>query len=222
MPNFVIAVDGPAASGKGTLARRLALHYHLSYLDTGLMYRAVALSLLEKKLPLDDEDIVSRFAQSLDFERLDRRVLSEHFIGEVSSKIAVMGGLRAILVEKQRAFASRTPGAVLDGRDIGTVVCPHAQVKLYIDAESAVRARRRYDEIISKGGLASYEQVLADIERRDARDKGRLEGALRLAKNAHLLDTTKLSIETTFLTACALIDPVFKMRIKVVEQSGSE
>ncbi len=203
---ITIALDGPAASGKGTLARRLAAKYGLHHLDTGLTYRAVAKALLDKGLPLDDEVLAEREAGALDLAALDRKVLSVHGVGEAASRVAVMPGVRRALVEKQRAFASRPPGAILDGRDIGTVVCPDAPVKLYVTASAAVRAERRWKEIVSQGGEAEYAQILADVERRDARDIGRADSPLRPAEDAHLLDTSEMDIETAFQTACVYID----------------
>ncbi|EIM74821.1 cytidylate kinase [Nitratireductor aquibiodomus RA22] len=203
---LTIAIDGPAASGKGTLARRLAAHYGLRHLDTGLTYRGVARALIEAGQPLDDEAIAERAARALDLGALDRGVLSEHGIGEAASKVAVMPNVRRALVDKQRAFASAPPGAVLDGRDIGTVVCPDADVKLYVIASAEVRATRRWREIEAGGGSAAYTEILADIERRDARDMGRADSPLRPADDAHLLDTSEMDIETAFLAACRLVD----------------
>ena len=207
---FIIAIDGPAASGKGTLARKLAAHYGLPYLDTGLTYRAVADALLEKHLPLNDEDIAVNIAGTLNLSSLDRNHLSEHKIGEAASKVAVMGRLRKTLVNLQRGFCENGKGGVLDGRDIGTVVCPDADIKLYIIASPEVRAERRYKEMIGKGEKADYTAILADLKQRDERDMNRTESPLKPAEDAHLLDTTKLSIEGAFNAACALIDPIFK------------
>ena len=209
---FIIAIDGPAASGKGTLARKLASHYGFSYLDTGLTYRAVADELLKRRLPLNDEDIALKTASLIDFGSLDRVQLSEHEIGEAASKVAVMGRLRKTLVDMQKAFAEQSKGAVLDGRDIGTVVCPDADVKLYIIAAAEVRAERRYNEMVGKGEKADYNAILADLKRRDERDMKRAESPLKPAKDAHLLDTTKLSIEGAFAAACAIIDPIIEKR----------
>ncbi|MCT6860318.1 (d)CMP kinase [Bartonella apis] len=209
---FIIAIDGPAASGKGTLARKLASHYGFSYLDTGLTYRAVADELLKRHLPLNDEDIALKTASLIDFGSLERAHLSEHEIGEAASKVAVMGRLRKTLVDMQKAFAKQSKGAVLDGRDIGTVVCPDADVKLYIIATPEVRAERRYNEMIGKGEKADYNAILADLKRRDERDMKRTESPLKPAKDAHLLDTTKLSIEGAFAAACAIIDPIIEKR----------
>ena len=209
---FIIAIDGPAASGKGTLARKLASYYGFSYLDTGLTYRAVADELLKRRFPLNDEDIALKTASLIDFGSLDRAHLSEHEIGEAASKVAVMGRLRKTLVDMQKAFAEQSKGAVLDGRDIGTVVCPDADVKLYIIAAAEVRAERRYNEMVGKGEKADYNAILADIKRRDERDMKRAESPLKPAKDAHLLDTTKLSIEGAFAAACAIIDPIIEKR----------
>lgn len=209
---FIIAIDGPAASGKGTLARKLASHYGFSYLDTGLTYRAVADQLLKRRFPLNDEDIALKTASLIDFGSLDRAHLSEHEIGEAASKVAVMGRLRKTLVDMQKAFAEQSKGAVLDGRDIGTVVCPDADVKLYIIATPEVRAERRYNEMVGKGEKVDYNAILADLKRRDERDMKRAESPLKPAKDAHLLDTTKLSIEGAFAAACAIIDPIIEKR----------
>ena len=203
---IVIAVDGPAAAGKGTLSRLLASHYGLHHLDTGLTYRATAKALLDRGLPLDDEDLAADIARTLDLGHLDRSVLSAHDIGEAASKVAVMPKVRRALVEAQRTFAATPPGAVLDGRDIGTVVCPNALIKFYVTASPEVRARRRHDEITASGGSADLDGILADIIKRDARDSERADSPLRPASDAHLLDTTKMSIETAFEAARILMD----------------
>jgi len=202
----VIAIDGPAASGKGTLARRIAAHYGLRHLDTGLTYRAVAHALLAADAPLDDEARAIEAAETLDLAAMDRTILADHGVGEAASRIAVMPGVRRALVARQRAFAATPPGAVLDGRDIGTVVCPDAPVKLYVTAGAPERARRRYHEILAGGGEADEAAILADIERRDARDMGRSDSPLRPANDAHLLDTSDMTIEAAFQAARAIID----------------
>ncbi|QDZ00131.1 (d)CMP kinase [Nitratireductor mangrovi] len=204
--SLIIAIDGPAASGKGTLARRLAVRYGLRHLDTGLTYRAVGHALLADGKPLDDEALALEAARGIDPGALDRTVLSQHSVGEAASKVAVMPRVRQVLVEKQRAFAAAPPGAVLDGRDIGTVVCPDAAVKLYVTAGAEVRATRRYREIVDGGGTADYAAILADIERRDARDMGRADSPLKPAADAHLLDTSEMDIEAAFRAAKAIID----------------
>lgn len=201
-----IAIDGPAASGKGTLARRLAVHYGFHHLDTGLTYRGVANALLEGNMPLDNEDMACLVAEQLDLGSLDKDILSAHEIGEAASQIAVMSTVRAVLVDAQRKFANKEPGAVLDGRDIGTVVCPEAEVKLYITASPEKRAQRRFREVEQKGSGAPYEQILADIIKRDERDMGRADSPLKPAENAHLIDTSEMSIETAFNTALSIID----------------
>lgn len=203
---FTIAIDGPAGAGKGTLATRLADYYHLPHLDTGLTYRAVAHTLLAKGWPLGDEPHAIEAARLVDLTKLDRTVLSAHAVGEAASKVAVIPEVRRILVEKQRAFAAQASGAVLDGRDIGTVVCPGATVKLYVTASAEVRARRRLAEIEANDGAGDFATILADIKRRDERDMGRADSPLKPASDAHLLDTTEMDIETAFLAAKTLID----------------
>jgi cytidylate kinase len=210
--NFVIAIDGPAASGKGTMARRLAEAYGFVHLDTGLTYRAVARALLDEGLPLDDEALAEEYALKVDLAALDRESLSVHAVGEAASKVAVMPAVRRVLVEKQREFAATPPGAVLDGRDIGTVVCPDAQVKLYVTASAEVRAARRADEIVANGGAADAPAILEDIRRRDARDMSRADSPLKPAADAHLLDTSEMDIETAFLAAKAYIDEALAKR----------
>ena len=207
---FTIAIDGPAAAGKGTLSRRIAEVYGFHHLDTGLTYRATAKALLDRGLPLDDEAVAAEVARNLDLAGLDRAVLSAHGIGEAASKIAVMPSVRRALVEAQRGFAAREPGTVLDGRDIGTVVCPDAPVKLYVTASAEVRAKRRHDEIIASGGMADFDTILDDIRRRDERDMGRTDSPLKPADDAHLLDTSEMSIEAAFSAAKSFIDAALK------------
>ena len=211
-PPFIIAIDGPAGAGKGTLATRLADYYHLNHLDTGLTYRAVAHALLSHGLPLENASAAETAARQVDLTRLDRATLSAHAVGEAASKVAVIAAVRRALVEKQRDYAKLAPGAVLDGRDIGTVVCPNADVKLYVTASASVRARRRLDEIEGNGGRADFAEILADIERRDARDMGRADSPLKPAADAHLLDTSEMDIEAAFLAAKAIIDEAMAAR----------
>lgn len=203
---MIIAIDGPAAAGKGTLSRRIAETYGFHHLDTGLTYRATAKALLDAGLPLTDEAIAEGVALNLDLGGLDRDILSAHHIGEAASKIAVMPAVRRALVEAQRSFSARLPGTVLDGRDIGTVVCPQAAVKLYVTASPEVRARRRYDEILAKGLEADFDAIFTDVKTRDERDMGRADSPLKPAEDAHLLDTSEMSIEAAFLAAKTLID----------------
>lgn len=204
--SFVIAIDGPAASGKGTISRRLARENGFHHLDTGLTYRAVAKALLDKNLPLDDVNIAEQVAKDLDLSGLDANVLAVHEIGNAASKVAVMPSVRKILVKAQQDFSRRPPGAVLDGRDIGTVVCPDADVKIFVTANADVRAKRRYDEAISKGRDLNYDDVLSDIIARDARDSQRKDSPMRQADDALLLDTSKMDIETAFQAAKAMVD----------------
>ena len=211
---LIIAIDGPAASGKGTLARRLADKYRLPHLDTGLTYRALAKALIDKGLPLGEEDIAVKTAKSIDLAKLDRDILGAHDIGEGASKVAVIPAVRRILVAKQRAFANQPGGAVLDGRDIGTVVCRDALVKLYVTASAEVRAKRRFDEELMRSGDADYETILEDVERRDARDMGRTDSPLKPASDAHLLDTSTMDIETAFREAVSIIDKKLASRHK--------
>ena len=204
--SILIAIDGPAASGKGTLARRLADYFHLPHLDTGLTYRAVAHALISHGLPLDNVSAAETAARQVDLARLDKHALSAHAVGDAASRVAVIPE-RAQDPGRQAARLCRdAAGAVLDGRDIGTVVCPDADVKLYVTASAEVRAGRRLRDIESRGGTADFGEILADIERRDARDMGRADSPLRPAADAHLLDTSEMSIETAFLAAKALID----------------
>jgi cytidylate kinase len=206
----VIAIDGPAAAGKGTLSRRIAEAYGFHHLDTGLTYRATAKALIDAGLALDDEAVAETMAREVELAGLDRDVLSAHDIGEAASRIAVMPKVRRALVEAQQAFSKRVPGTVLDGRDIGTVVCPDAPVKFYVTASPEVRARRRYDEIVARGDAADYDHVFADVKKRDERDMGRADSPLKPASDAHLLDTSEMSIEAAFRAAKAIIDAALK------------
>lgn len=210
---LTIAVDGPAASGKGTLSRRLARHFGLNYLDTGSLYRAVALSALENNVPLDDEVALSKVANSLGDEILSNPRLREPGVGEAASKIASLQAVRDTLLNFQRQIAETAPGAVLDGRDIGTVVCPEADVKLFVTASSEVRAERRFKELLSKGQDVTYDDIFAEIERRDARDSSRSAAPLVKAADAHLLDTTNLDIEKALDAAVLLVNQAIKAKI---------
>lgn len=200
---ITIAIDGPAASGKGTLARRLAAHFGLPHLDTGLIYRAVGNALLQVGLPLDEEVLAQEVAGNIDLGALDRTALSVHEIGEAASRVAAMPGVRSVLLKAQRDFAANSPGAVLDGRDIGTVVLPDADVKLFITASPEVRARRRHEEMLTRGRDIAYEDVLDDLKKRDARDMSRADAPLRPADDAYLIDTSEMDIEAAFSAALA-------------------
>jgi len=202
----IVAIDGPAASGKGTLARRLARHYGLAYLDSGSLYRAVARDMLAAGADLADPEAAARTARALDPASLDDPALRQHRVGEAASIVAQHPQVRAVLLDRQRALANEAPGAVLDGRDIGTVVCPDADVKLFVVASAEERARRRHLELRESGDGAPYEKVLEEIKRRDARDRDRAAAPLAQAPDAHLLDTTILDIEAAFKAAVELID----------------
>jgi cytidylate kinase len=198
---MIIAIDGPAASGKGTLARRIAAHFRLAHLDTGLLYRAVARDVRKAGGALDDPAAAAAAAASLDPESLSDPGLRDHGLGEAASVVARIPQVRAAMLGYQRAFARRPEGAVLDGRDIGTVVCPDADVKLYVTASPEVRADRRYREKLDRGEPSTLQAVLEDIRRRDARDGGREASPMRRAADAFLLDTSNLDIEAAFDTA---------------------
>jgi len=202
---MIIAIDGPAASGKGTLAKRVAAYFGFACLDTGLLYRAVARDLRAAEQPLDDVAAAEWAARSLDPASLDDASLRHPGVGEAASMVAKIPGVRAALLAVQREFAAQEPGAVLDGRDIGTVVCPDADVKLFIKAQVEIRARRRYEELKKRGEPVTYERVLETIKARDARDSGRADAPMAIAPDALLLDTTNLDIEAAFDAAVGLI-----------------
>lgn len=185
---FTIAIDGPAAAGKGTISKAVAEHFGFAHLDTGLLYRAVGAKTLL------GVDAISA-AKELTAEDLDSGDLRTPDVAQAASKVAVVAEVRAALVDFQRAFARRAGGAVLDGRDIGTVICPNAEAKLFVTASAKVRAERRYLELSAKGDPSTREQVLADVIERDARDMDRAEAPLKPAKDAVILDTSLLSIE---------------------------
>jgi cytidylate kinase len=202
---MIIAVDGPAASGKGTIARALARHYGLPHLDTGLLYRAVALTVLRNELdPAKEADAVA----SCDFDAglLDDPELRGDAVGQAASIVSAHPLVRAALLQRQRRFAQQPGGAVLDGRDIGTVIAPEAAVKLFVKATPMIRARRRHEELKRAGSTLTYDRVLADIRARDARDSARSIAPLVQAADAALLDTSFLSIEAAVQKAIALVD----------------
>jgi cytidylate kinase len=205
---MIIAIDGPAASGKGTLGKRLAAHYGLRHLDTGLIYRAVTKALVDAGDRLDDVDRAVAAAKALDPDGFDEKALKSHAIGEAASIVSALPEVRAALLAFQRDFGRAPPGAVLDGRDIGTVIFPDAEVKIYVDASPEVRARRRAAEIAGAGGSVSEAEVLADIRRRDERDTRRAAAPLRAAPDAHLLDTSHLDIDAAFRAAIDIVEAV--------------
>jgi cytidylate kinase len=203
---MIIAIDGPAASGKGTLAKRVAAHYGLHYLDTGALYRAVARDTLAHGGDLTDAGAAAQAASRLDWATLSDPSLRTARLGESASIVARHPDVRAVLLEFQREFAKAPPGAVIDGRDIGTVICPDAEVKLFVTATPEERAHRRFLELAQSGTEVAESEVLADIKRRDDRDRTRGEAPLRQAEDAVLLDTTNLAIDAAFRAAIDLIE----------------
>ena len=203
---MIIAIDGPAASGKGTLGKRVAAHYGLAYLDTGQLYRAVARDTLAAGDDPSDAAAALKAAQALNPQSLDDSSLRTPELGEAASLVARHPRVRETLRAYQRAFTRRKPGAVIDGRDIGTIICPDADVKLFVTAAPEERARRRYLELKQNGAKVTPGEVLADIEARDERDQNRATAPLRMAEDAVLLDTTKLDIDAAFRVAIDVID----------------
>jgi len=197
--SFTVAIDGPAASGKGTISRAVAAHFGLAHLDTGLLHRAVGKRMLEGEAP-------EVAASALTSENLkDPDALRGADVAQAASKVAAIPEVRAALVDFQRAFASRAGGAVLDGRDIGTVICPDAAAKLFVTATAEVRARRRHAELRARGVETSYEAVLADVHERDERDAGRSTAPMIVAPDAVLLDTSVLSIDEAVAAAIGAV-----------------
>lgn len=203
---FTVAIDGPAASGKGTISRAVAVAFGFAYLDTGLLYRAVGARVLEGVSP-------EEAARALVPEDLESDALRTPDVAQAASRVAAVPEVRAALVDFQRSFAARAGGAVLDGRDIGTVICPGAQVKLFVTASREVRAQRRCAELQGNGHKVSFEEVLADVTARDARDMGRADAPLKPAQDAVEIDTTEMAIEDAVAAAVALI------KAKRVDQS---
>ncbi|MCD0422121.1 (d)CMP kinase [Rubrivivax sp. JA1024] len=203
---MIIAIDGPAASGKGTLAKRLAAHYDLRHLDTGLIYRAVGKAMLDAGADLTDEVRAAEVARTLDPARFDDPALKSQAAGEAASVVSAHPQVRAALVEFQQRFAATPPGAVLDGRDIGTVICPDADVKIFVVASAEVRAHRRFLEAQSRGEPADEAVILADILKRDERDQNRAAAPLKQAPDAVLLDNSKLDIAAGVEAAIAIVE----------------
>jgi CMP/dCMP kinase len=203
---MIIAIDGPAASGKGTLGKRLAAHYGLRHLDTGLLYRAVAQAMIDAGHDPTDQKRAAAAAHALDPARFDEAALKRHAIGEAASIVSAMPEVRAALLAFQREFAATPPGAVLDGRDIGTVIAPGADVKIFVVAAPQARARRRYLELKARGESVNETEILADIQKRDERDRSRAVAPLLRAPDAHLLDTTHLDIDAAVRAAVAIVE----------------
>lgn len=203
---MIIALDGPAASGKGTLARRLAQHFDLPHLDTGLLYRATARALIDAGERLDDDVRAVAAARGLALTDFDEERLRGREMGEAASVVAALPPVRQALFDIQRSFASRPGGAVLDGRDIGTVICPDAQVKIFVTASPETRANRRALELANRGEKVDYASILDDIRRRDERDSRRSAAPLVVPPDAVVLDTTQLDIESAFRAALDIVE----------------
>ena len=201
---LLIAVDGPAASGKGTIARALAAHFDLPHMDTGLLYRAVALNLWRWVGDPSSEFEALRACDDLGFDHGDEELRSEP-VSRIASRVSAYPSVRAALLERQRDFARQDGGAVLDGRDIGTVIAPDADVKLFVTASAQVRAQRRMRELLARGAPAHYEDVLLDIRARDERDSHRAVAPLRMADDAALLDTSDMDVDEALAAAIALV-----------------
>ena len=212
---MIIAIDGPAASGKGTLAKRLAQHYGYRHLDTGVIYRAVAYALMSTGADLRDEGLAVSAALALDPQKFDDPALKSQQVGEGASVVSAIPRVREVLVDFQQQFAATPPGAVLDGRDIGTVICPHADVKIFVVADPKVRAQRRTEEVRARGEAADEAAVLADILKRDERDRNRSVAPLKQAVDAYLLDNTNLDIETGVRAAIDIVEAVRAGRQRV-------
>lgn len=203
---MIIAIDGPAASGKGTIARKLAARLGLPHLDTGLLYRATARALIDHGRGLGDRDAAVSAARGLALADFDEAALRSREMSEAASIVAAIPEVRAALVELQRRFARRPEGALLDGRDIGTAICPDADCKIFVTATAETRATRRALELRSRGEKVDYGAVLEDIRRRDERDSSRAAAPLRAAEDAMVLDTTKLDVEAAFEAALAIVE----------------
>jgi cytidylate kinase len=203
---LIIAIDGPAASGKGTLARRLADHYRLPHLDTGLLYRATARALLDQGAKLDDVEKAVSSARGLALLDFDEERLRGREMGEAASVVAAIPQVRAALIDLQQAFSARKSGAVLDGRDIGTVIAPDATVKIFVTASPEARAQRRALELHGRGEKVDYAAILDDIRKRDKRDSERSLAPLKPAPEAKVLDTTDLNVESAFASALAIVE----------------
>ena len=205
-PPFVIAVDGPAASGKGTISSDLSLHYGLPMLDTGLLYRAVGVVLKRQGGDLDDAAAAAQVARDLQAGDLDDDDFRTREAGECASRVAVHPAVRAALLDLQQVFARRTEGSVIDGRDIGTVIAPEAPAKLYVTADPEVRAERRFKQLKGRGEDVTFLEILEDIRRRDERDGGRSDAPMVQAPDAVLLDTSQMTIESATDAARRIVE----------------
>lgn len=218
---MIVAIDGPAASGKGTLARRLAQHFGLPHLDTGLLYRATARVLIDEGRDLSDVAAAVAAARGLALLDFDKKLLRGPEMGEAASRVAAIPEVREALVESQQAFARRPGGAILDGRDIGTIICPDADVKIFVTATPETRATRRALELKGQGAKVDYAAVLEDIRKRDERDVTRSLAPLRAADDAEILDTTKLDVEASFKAVLAIVEKQVHARKAQERDTGS-
>jgi CMP/dCMP kinase len=203
---MIIAIDGPTASGKGTVAAGVARHFGLKRLDTGSLYRAVGLAVLDEGGDPGDQVAAVRAAEALDLGAIDEHRIRSSAAGLAASKVAALPAVRAVLRKAQRTFAADPAGAVLDGRDIGTVICPDAEVKLFVTAELAVRTQRRHAELTARGETIGFDELMAQIAERDRRDIERKDSPLYRAQDAHLLDTTQLSVAEAVAAAVAIVE----------------
>ena len=207
---FTVAIDGPAAAGKGTIARAVAAHFGFAHLDTGLLYRAVGMATLDAARGVIEENMAVTMAKTLGENDLARNDLRSARAGQAASKVAAIAEVRSALLKFQQDFARRDGGAVLDGRDIGTVICPDAEVKLFVTASDAVRAQRRFEELAPSNPALTVAQVAGDLAQRDARDAERAIAPLQPAADAELLDTSTLSIQAAIQSAIAAVQKRLK------------
>lgn len=214
---MIIAIDGTLASGKGTIARRLSRWYGLAHMDTGRLYRATGVAALNRGVDFEDPAALAEVALSLDLNDYDEDELRTAEAGQAASKVAAVPAVRAALLELQRAFANQAKGAVLDGRDIGTVVCPDADVKLWVDASVEARATRRWKELSEKGETLSLDEMVAQLKERDERDRNRSDAPMVAAADSVLIDTTHLTIDAAVDKARAAVDAVIAQK---AERSG--
>ncbi|MEL7541904.1 MAG: (d)CMP kinase [Pseudomonadota bacterium] len=209
---MIIAIDGTLASGKGTIARRLSGWYGLAHMDTGRLYRATGVAALNKGVDFSDAAALADVARCLDLNDYAEAELRSAEAGQAASKVAVVAEVRAALLELQRAFAHQPKGAVLDGRDIGTVVCPNADVKLWVDARVEVRAERRWTELTEKGETLTLDEMIAQLQERDARDRNRKDAPMVAAADSVLIDTSDLTIDAAVDKARAAVDAVIAQK----------
>ena len=209
---MIIAIDGTLASGKGTIAKALSAHYGLPHMDTGRLYRATGVAALKVGADFEDAEALAAIAARLDLSDFDEAELRTSEAGQAASKAAAVPQVRAALLQLQRAFAHQPGGAVLDGRDIGTVICPEADAKLWVDADVEVRAARRHAELLSKGETLTLEQMIDQLKSRDARDRNRKDAPMQAAADAHLIDTSDLTIDAAVEYARAAVEAALDKR----------